>query len=127
MKTTKRQTKVLSHKFVEFIPDVLEDGVIYISTTYATASHKCCCGCGKEVVTPISPTDWQIVFDGETVSLFPSIGNWNFACRSHYWITKNKVEWAPRWPKRRIEDGRAYDKWFKEKYFSGTLKKDRMV
>jgi len=34
------------------------------------------------VVTPLSPTGWSLIFDGETVSLYPSIGNWNFPCRS---------------------------------------------
>ena len=84
----------LSHKFVEFVPNVLEKGVLYVSVTYGTASHLCCCGCGREVVTPITPTGWKLIFDGETVSLDPSIGNWNFPCRSHYWISNNRVEWA---------------------------------
>jgi hypothetical protein len=75
----------------------MEDGVIYVSVDYATAIHKCCCGCGNEVVTPLSPTDWELTFDGKTISLNPSIGNWNFRCQSHYWITKNTVEWCPKW------------------------------
>src|ERR1039458_6166357 len=89
----------LSHKFVEFVPNVLEKGVLYVSITYGTASHLCCCGCGREVVTPITPTGWKLIFDGETVSLHPSIGNWNFPCRSHYWISNNRVEWAEDWMK----------------------------
>jgi len=36
---------------------------------YATAVHKCACGCGKEVVTPLSPTDWKLIFDGKALSL----------------------------------------------------------
>jgi hypothetical protein len=28
------------------------------------------------------------------VTLAPSIGNWNYACRSHYWIRKNQIQWA---------------------------------
>src|SRR5712692_8520000 len=27
------------------------------SMAYATVAHKCCCGYGKEVVTPLTPTD----------------------------------------------------------------------
>ncbi|MBK7970270.1 MAG: hypothetical protein IPK08_15745 [Bacteroidetes bacterium] len=68
--------KTIQHKFVEFIPDVIEGGVLYISIEYCTAIHKCACGCGNEVVTPLSPTDWEITFNGKTVSLDPSIGNW---------------------------------------------------
>ena len=65
----------MQHKFVEFIPDELENGVLYVSVTYATAIHECCCGCGNEVVTPLAPNDWQLTFDGESITLFPSIGN----------------------------------------------------
>jgi hypothetical protein len=44
-------------EFVEFMPDKLEPGVIYVSIPYATAAHLCACGYGNEVTTPISPTD----------------------------------------------------------------------
>src|SRR5690349_17052399 len=87
----------LSHRFVKNIPEQLEDGILYVSVEYATAIHKCCCGCGEQVVTPLSPTRWKMTFDGKTISLRPSIGNWSFKCRSHYWITENRVEWAPNW------------------------------
>ncbi len=108
---------VVEHEFVEFIPDNLKDGTIYVSIPFATAVHKCCCGCGSEVVTPLSPTDWKLIFDGRTISLDPSIGNWSFDCQSHYWIVRNKVRWARRWSRKEIEAGRAYDRWTKEKYF----------
>jgi len=111
---------VLKHEFVEFIPEALKEGIIYISMRFGTASHLCCCGCGNKVVTPIRPTDWQLIFDGKTVSLYPSIGNWSFECRSHYWIRNNKVVWAAPWSKEKIAAGRAYDQWEKEKYF-GTM------
>jgi hypothetical protein len=112
---------VLKHEFVEFIPDELEQGTIYISIRFATASHLCCCGCGSKVVTPIRPTDWKLIFDGKTVSFHPSIGNWSFACRSHYWIRSNHVEWAPSWSKEEIELGRSDDRSAKETYF-GDIK-----
>lgn len=95
--------KMLEHRFVENVPDQLEEGVLYISIPFETAIHKCCCGCGKEVVTPFSPTAWSMIFDGETVSLRPSIGNWNFECKSHYWIKNNKVLWAEDFSVEQIE------------------------
>ncbi len=107
----------LSHKFVKNIPDKIENEVLYVSMDYSTAIHKCCCGCGNEVVTPFSPTDWKLMFDGETVSLYPSIGNWSFACQSHYWITNNKVEWAPKWTKKQITNSIEKDKQNREKYY----------
>ena len=59
---------ILTHRFVKTVPEILEDGVIYVSMDYATAIHKCCCGCGNEVVTPFSPTDWRLMFDGKSVT-----------------------------------------------------------
>lgn len=84
----------MQHKFVEHMPDIINEGTLYISIKFGTAIHKCCCGCGQEVVTPITPSDWSLTFDGETVSLTPSIGNWNFKCRSHYFIKKNQILWC---------------------------------
>lgn len=84
----------LRPEFVEFIPDRLEPGVLYISRRYATASHLCCCGCEREVVTPLNPAKWRITERAGKVSLAPSVGNWSSPCRSHYWINANRVQWA---------------------------------
>ena len=110
--------KTIQFKFVEFIPSELEEGVLYISIEYKTAVHKCVCGCGNKVVTPITPTDWEITYDGKTVSLNPSIGNWNFKCKSHYFITKNKIRFARRWSDWKIEDGRKRDSENKENSYT---------
>lgn len=110
----------LSYEFVEYVPDTLEEGKIYISVAFATAAHKCCCGCGHEVITPLSPTDWKLTYDGVSVSLRPSIGNWSFPCQSHYWITRNKVEWVPKWSSEEVTAGRLSDQRTKEEYFEQT-------
>jgi len=107
----------IDHKFVEFIPEQIEGGVLYISIQYCTAIHKCVCGCGNEVVTPLSPTDWELTFDGKTVSLSPSIGNWNFDCKSHYWIIKNKIRFSRQWSAEEIENNRKKDSTKKKKYY----------
>lgn len=107
----------LQHKFVHYIPEQLEPCVIYISMDYATAAHSCCCGCGEQVITPFTPTDWELTFDGETVSLWPSIGNWNFRCRSHYIIRNSRIVGAEPWSDKKIENGRWRDKWRKQEYF----------
>ena len=109
----------LTHEFVEFIPEDMKEGTIYVSIPYATAAHRCCCGCGGEVFTPLSPTDWKLIFDGRSISLHPSIGNWSFACQSHYWIEHNVVKWDGRWSREEIEAGRARDALAKEKYYGG--------
>lgn len=107
----------LQHRFVEHVPDVMEPGILYVSFTYCTAIHLCVCGCGNEVVTPISPVDWQLKFDGKSISLSPSIGNWNFECRSHYWIVKNKVRYASDWSEDQVARGRVGERIRKDKYF----------
>ena len=84
----------LCHKFVDYIPDQMDDGVLYVSIRFGTVVHKCACGCGQEVVTPLGPAEWQFTYDGRTISLAPSIGNWSFPCRSHYWIEDGNVLWA---------------------------------
>jgi len=109
---------MMQHRFVEIIPDAVEDGVLYISLKYCTAIHKCVCGCGNEVVTPISPTDWKLIFDGKTVSLSPSIGNWSFNCQSHYWIKRNEIVYAREWDKEEIQFGRTNDEKRKAKYYN---------
>jgi hypothetical protein len=112
-----KQGIILKHKFVESLPEALEDKTLYVCMEFATAAHKCCCGCGSEVVTPLSPTDWKLIYDGRAVTLHPSIGNWSFPCRSHYWIRGNCVEWAPSWSEAEIRAGRTHDRLAKDQYF----------
>lgn len=111
----------IKHEFADFIPEDLERGTLYVSIRFATATHLCCCGCGNRVVTPIRPTDWKLIFDGKTISLDPSVGNWSFPCQSHYWIRNNRVDWAPQWSRQRIERGRQSDQHAKQDYFGATL------
>lgn len=111
-----RQSR-LEQRVVEYIPEQLNEGVLYVSHRYGTAVHKCCCGCGEEVVTPLSPTDWSIRTIGNNVTLKPSVGNWSFACQSHYFIKNGRVVWAGQWSAREIELGRARDLALKKSYF----------
>ncbi|WP_431246914.1 DUF6527 family protein [Leifsonia xyli] len=95
--------------FVELIPRELQSGKLYISMEYTTTAHLCASGCGRKVVLPLSPAQWQLYFDGEAVSLSPSIGNWDLPCQAHYWIRRNKIHWAARWDNKRIEARRSSD------------------
>jgi hypothetical protein len=104
-------------KFVRLIPETIEDGILYISIPFATATHKCACGCGEEVVTPVRPADWALTWNGEKVTLKPSIGNWSFQCQSHYWIIENRIVWARKWSPKQIEAGRAIDRNAKARYY----------
>jgi hypothetical protein len=111
------------YEFVEFVPELIEAGVVYVSIPYATAIHRCACGCNHEVVTPLSPTDWGVIFDGKSVSLDPSIGNWSFECQSHYFIRRNRVLWCDQWSKDRIDLSRARDTSRKENYYKSLPSK----
>lgn len=99
----------LRPEFVESVPASLEEGVLYVSQKYHTVIHLCCCGCGLEVVTPIGPARWSMSIRGDQVSLSPSIGNWSYPCRSHYWIRSNRVEWAGRMSARTVAKVKARD------------------
>jgi hypothetical protein len=107
----------LAHEFVEYVPETVEAGKLYISIPFKVAVHLCCCGCGVEVATPISPADWELTFDGDTVSLGPSIENWGLRCKSHYWIEKDRVLWAAPSTKKQIASARLRDKRLLEQRF----------
>lgn len=104
-----KQTSLV-HEFVDTLPATLQPGVVYVSIRFATVAHLCCCGCGEEVVTPLSPARWQLGFDGRTISLYPSIGSWTLPCRSHYWIRNDSVRWAEEWSDAKIARAIAADR-----------------
>ncbi len=99
----------LQHKFVDTIPEELEEGILYISIPYDTIIHSCCCGCGNEVVTPLSPSQWSFTYDGETISINPSIGNWSLNCQSHYYIKENRIIWSRYYSDHEIKHVRNVD------------------
>jgi hypothetical protein len=112
-----RRVHRVAHDFVDEIPDALDESKLYISVRHATILHLCLCGCGNEVVTPLAPTDWRLAFDGETVSLHPSVGNWALPCRSHYWIDRDQVRWAGSFSEHEVEMVRAFDDQRKAEYY----------
>lgn len=85
-------TNHYSVQFVESFPTPMEPGLLYVSAAYSTAGHVCPCGCGREVVTKLSPARWRVTFDGE-VSLHPSVAATGLPCNSHYFITRGNVDW----------------------------------
>ena len=96
----------LNHVFVESFPESLEEGKLYVSMQYASVAHLCACGCGNEIVTPIRKRGWKLTFDGESITLLPSIGSHNLDCKSHYFIKENEIRWAGRLSGEAITAGR---------------------
>lgn len=114
--------KTMQHKFVEYIPTQLEENILYVTMQYKTVVHLCPCGCGNKVITPITPTDWKLTFNGQSISLSPSVGSWNFPCRSHYWITENQVVPSYSMSNKKIQEGRENDAKQKADYFESRRK-----
>jgi hypothetical protein len=100
----------LKHQFVNEMPESLQPGTLYVSVRYATVLHLCCCGCGSEVVTPLSPVQWRVGFDGETISLDPSVGSWDLPCRSHYVIRNGQIIEALPWSEEQVLQGQVNQK-----------------
>lgn len=123
--TSLLRIKELEPQFVQHLPKALEDGKLYISMEFATAAHACCCGCGSEVITPFAPTDWSMSFDGEAVSLTPSIGNWYLPCRSHYVIRKGQVLQSRPWSEDQVEAEWSRDRKAKAAYYQPAADSDR--
>lgn len=96
-------------EFVDSFPDPMSPGVLYVSIPYRTCGHLCCCGCGNEVITPLSPSRWAMTYDGQTVSVWPSIGNWALPCQSHYIIHKGRIRWSSSFTPAEIRANRDRD------------------
>lgn len=94
---------------VEFMPKVLEPGILYVSETYRTAAHLCACGCGEKIRTPLGPAEWSVNDGRGGPTLWPSVGNWQRPCRSHYVITDGVVHWARQWSDAEVRSGRKQE------------------
>lgn len=91
---------------VKVMPQDLQNGILYVSLEFGTAHHLCACGCGLKVRTPLSPAEWELQETSLGPTLRPSIGNWQFPCKSHYLIQKGAVVWSNQWSDARIAAGR---------------------
>jgi hypothetical protein len=96
--------------FTAEIPETLDDGVLYVSRECRVALHNCACGCGEEVSTPLVATEYRLIMHGDDASLWPSIGNHDFACASHYVIDRGEIVWANKMSRAAIEAGREKDR-----------------
>lgn len=108
---------------VHYMPTEIAPGVLYVSEEFRIALHLCACGCGAKIKTPLGPTEWSIVETDQGPSVWPSIGNWQQACQSHYVISHGEVKWAGKWTPEQIAAGRRreeeqrqahYDAWYRQ-------------
>ena len=82
------QNRVLvKYKKVEYIPkdNDMDENTIYISDQYGISVHKCICGCKTITAMPLGENEWSYQIDtNNNISMQPSVGNYQFPCKSHY-------------------------------------------
>ena len=103
---------------VHYMPTELSPGILYFSEEFGMAAHLCACGCGKKVFTPIGPTDWKLTIKDGQPTLYPSVGSWQLACQSHYWVEFGRIKWSYAWSEEQIIAGRKEENLRSEIYYS---------
>jgi len=109
---------------VEFMPTQLEPGVLYVSEKYRTSAHLCACGCGEKVRTQLGNLGWRFTKGRAGPTLYPSIGNWQKPCRSHYFIRDGRIHWQGNWSDEEVLEGRRAEEMSRDAYFN-TQREDR--
>jgi hypothetical protein len=102
---------------VTYMPKVLQERVLYVSDEFLTAAHLCACGCGAKIRTPLGATEWSVKEDGHGPTMWPSVGNWQQACRSHYWFLDGEVVWGKAWSPAQITAGRVDEEMRRRAYY----------
>src|SRR5689334_18121532 len=102
---------------VYYMPKDLQPGVLYVSKEFGTAAHLCACGCNSKIRTPLGPAEWTLEETDRGPSLWPSIGNWQLPCQSHYWITDGQIIWSYEMTSSQIADGRYAEKERRHAYY----------
>jgi hypothetical protein len=108
--------KIELHR-VHYMPKELKPGVLYVSEEFGTAAHLCACGCGSKIRTPLGPTEWSLEETDSGPTLRPSVGNWQQACQSHYWIYRGEIVWSDKWTPEQIAAGRRREDERRRQYY----------
>lgn len=107
---------------VHYMPKVFEPGVLYFAAEFGAATHLCPCGCGHKVQTPVGPSDYLLREDRNGPTLYPSVGNWQRPCQSHYWVRNGRIVWGEPWTAKEIAAGRAAEAARDNVYFDKRTK-----
>lgn len=99
----------------ERFPDALGPGKFYFSEDFRSSVHLCACGCGSRVVLPIKSAGWKLMQTERSFTISPSVGNREFACRSHYLIEGGRIIWLTSMSDQEVQASRAIDKQHIEK------------
>jgi hypothetical protein len=109
---------------VHYLPKELEEGFLYVSIEFGVAGHLCPCGCKNKIITPLDSTEWTFKEVNNKPTLFPSIGNWQLPCKSHYWITDGVIEWSYQWSNKQIKEGRKAEDKKRKSHYDRLKRKD---
>lgn len=107
----------LSLEHVQYLPKELTPGVLFVSKEYSVAGHLCACGCGQKVITPLGPAEWTFSERNGRPTLYPSIGNWQLPCRSHYFIKDGAIDWSYSMSEKSIAAGRRAEEAHRQQYY----------
>ena len=102
---------------VQYMPKDLSPGILYVAEQFDAVAHLCACGCGSKIRTPLGPTEWSLYQTDDGPTLWPSVGNWQQDCKSHYLITRGEVIWAERWTPEQIAAGRRREDDRRREYY----------
>ncbi|MGX9576939.1 DUF6527 family protein [Mesorhizobium sp. f-mel] len=105
----------------ERFPDELKPGKFYYSDDFRSSVHLCACGCGSRVVLPIKPAGWRLMQTVSSFTISPSVGNREFACRSHYLIQGGRIIWLLSVSDPEVQASRARDQRHIEKMHAFTF------
>lgn len=105
-------------QYVHYMPNDLEASILYVSREFGAAAHLCACGCNTKIRTPLGPTEWSLEESNDGPSLSPSIGNWQQACQSHYWIERGEIRWSGKWSAEQIIEGRNSEASRRHSYYN---------
>ena len=75
------------------MPKQLSEGVVYHNPEFEIGAMLCACGCGLRIDLLV-PDSHQITSENGLATITPSILVCAGSCRSHYFITAGRVEWA---------------------------------
>lgn len=109
------------------MPKQLKPGILYVSEKFGTAAHLCACGCGAKIRTPLGPTEWALQDTASGPSLWPSVGNWQQACQSHYIIQGGKIIWAATWTPEQIASGRHGEEQRRKAYYDALYPREGLL
>lgn len=107
----------ISLQRVHQMPKELQPGILYVAEAFGAAAHLCACGCGMKVRTPLTANRWALTESPRGPSLWPSVGNWQQPCRSHYIIEDGNIIWCGQWTPEQVLAGRAQETARRQEYY----------